>query len=545
MNTHTSLFLFILTNFLLELVFSDYKDFLNYYRGNKINSNKEKQIVGSIPNNCQCDIDPESCQYLCSCDDNCPQGIALSWKERNENTYEKENNRTYSDRCIDKNLLFKYNIRRGLNMENQTEDISKYEKRNIENFCYSIDNSKKTTSNIQSLSALDKYVNKKVDILNNIVAYLMGNENNDQAINVNKETNNALKYIKITSPKGLFKNEDGYFSLYSGSSCRNSKNVEAFIPENYSCLIDKDKIVGEDSLKDIKLGEEEIDCGIENRYFVKNKLLQHKHKPPSNKCQYNILEIEFVIQIELYQYKIINCSINYVCDDSNKNQDYKFKNSIIFTSTYNNIAYKYSGYGGYLNDFPLKICDKNNIVYNEYYIVGKKDNGDCRYNDDMFDYLYNNDLPFYFNKNYTYLCTKGDYQIEDTTLYKKIDNINKIARYGSSSYQNINNKDDWIEVQEPNKSNDNNKNIILMKIKIRTKKIGKYSHKYIYDVNTTVYYDKSVSTDSYMFKLQYFDNSPNEEDSETIYNKLPPYPTFVPKIPDDILDPLINSDVDK
>ena len=86
-----------------------------------------------------------------------------------------------------------------------------------------------------------------------------------------------------------------------------------------------------------------------------------------------------------------------------------------------------------------------------------------------------------------------------------------------------------------------------MNISIRTKKIGKYSHKYISNATMEVYYDgnENDKKDTYMFKLQYIDYSLNEEDSETIYNKLPPYPTFVPKIPDDILDPLINSDVDK
>ena len=384
MNTHTSLFLFILINFLLELVFSNYKDYLNYYRGNKINSNKEKQIVGSIPNNCQCDIDPESCQYLCSCDDNCPQGIALSWKERNENTYEKENNRTYSDRCIDKNLLFKFNVRRGLTMENQTEDISKYEKRNIENFCYSIDNSKKTTNNIQSLGEIENYQKNKGQILNNIIAYLIGNENiiqgsndnNNDNNNGNEETKNTLKYIKIPISSGPF-NDNGFFILYSGSGCDNKEKVEYFIPSNYSCLQTPSE-VDYNSLKSIQF-EEEKKCQIQQEYIIDNDgLLNYKSIKDSCKDNNNILEVEFVLKMISYK-KISNCYINIVCNNPSNPINSIFKNSIIFSpNDSNNISYRYSGYGGYLNDYPLKITDNKN-VYNEFYIVGKYTNGDCRY----------------------------------------------------------------------------------------------------------------------------------------------------------------------
>jgi len=559
MNTHISLFLFILTNFIFELVFSDYQQQLQNYRGNEIYSGKEDTIMGNLPNYCQCDIEPNSCQYLCSCDDNCPENIALSWKERNQYTNEKEDNKTYSDRCIDKHLLFKLNIRRGLRMEIQTEDISKYENRTIENFCYSIDNSKKSTNNIQSLGEIENYQKNKGTILNNIVAYLIGNENNIQGgndndnDNGNEETKNTLKYIKSSSSSGPFY-DNGFFTLYSGSKCDNKERVEYFIPRNYSCLQAPSEVTYKSISNGIQIGDKN-NCEIKDRYIVnEDGLLNYKSNDVNCGDNYNILEVEFVLKMASYQ-NISYCYINIVCKSNTNPINSKFKNSIIFShsDSIHNISYRYSGYGGYLNDYPLKITD-NNFVYNEFYIVGRYTNGDCRYFDtqkeeEINNYLYYYDLPIYFNKNYAYLC-KNDKKksIYDTILFKKVNKIEKIAKYGASSYNNINNSEDWISVQKYNKSNDDKYNsTILMNITIRTKKIGKYSHKYISNVTMEVYYDDNDNEKkgTYMFKLQYIDYSLNEEDSETIYNKSPPYPTFVPKIPDDILDPLINSDVDK
>ena len=189
----------------------------------------------------------------------------------------------------------------------------------------------------------------------------------------------------------------------------------------------------------------------------------------------------------------------------------------------------------------MKICDDNNLVYNEYYIIGRDKNGKCRTGDDINNYLYYYDIPSIFNKNYIYSCQKEESNIllTESTLYKKIMNIQKLGKYGSSSYTNLNDKNDWLELDKNKISNVNDRdNTITMKFFIGTKKEGIYSHKYIDSIDIS---SSEKSQDNH-FKLEilYYDL---EEDP--IYNKEPDIPTFVPRIPSDILDPLLYSEVDK
>jgi hypothetical protein len=153
-----------------------------------------------------------------------------------------------------------------------------------------------------------------------------------------------------------------------------------------------------------------------------------------------------------------------------------------------------------------------------------------------------------FNEDYTYSCklSPTNISVKDTILYKKIIGITKVAKYGSSDYSNIDNED-WIAVNTDNVKSitvENNKHyVIKMNIKFKTEqKKGFYSHKYINDVSFSI--DKPSCGDDCLVKLEikFFGD---DESNDTKYKKKPDIPFFIPNIPDDILDPFINPDVDK
>jgi hypothetical protein len=83
-----------------------------------------------------------------------------------------------------------------------------------------------------------------------------------------------------------------------------------------------------------------------------------------------------------------------------------------------------------------------------------------------------------------------------------------------------------------------------MNIKFKTdQKKGFYSHKYIDDVSFKT--DKpDCNNGNCLVKLE-IKFSGDDESNDTKYKKIPDIPFFIPNIPDDILDPLINPDVDK
>ena len=82
-----------------------------------------------------------------------------------------------------------------------------------------------------------------------------------------------------------------------------------------------------------------------------------------------------------------------------------------------------------------------------------------------------------------------------------------------------------------------------MNIYIKTKKIGFYSHKYIDSVEITGF-KESNKEGIFQFKVKFYDLS-GDNSNEQIYANKPDYPAFIPRIPGDILDPMIYSDVDK
>ena len=241
------------------------------------------------------------------------------------------------------------------------------------------------------------------------------------------------------------------------------------------------------------------------------------------------------------------CSINLVKKGLTDEQNFNFKNSVIFSKDNNNnisVPYRYSGTNGYINGFPLKILSNvndNNVIFNEFYIVGRRENGNCRIitdsNENVNSYLYDKDKPLLFNQDSSYKCNLNGNSISNTILYLKLNNIRKIAKYGDSTFGQINDDNYWVNID--NRMNvDNNENTkIKMNIYLGTKKIGVNSNKYVYKVilENTKGNNSTLSLD-----IKYYDL-----DKKSEYEEKPDYPTFIPSMPADLLDPLIYSQVDK
>lgn len=522
-----------------EILSNDVED---YYYGNQISDDENAE-----ENDCPCDMKKGFCDNLCCCDTDCDESEIEHWRSQTKCIDEKDAVGIFADRCIDKNLVYRFNKRRGLKRENQTEDIiSKKEDTTILNYCFSIDNSGKMTKNIKNLEAYFtengiEYNEEKIKIIGDLIynkEFVKENDVNDLGEQSDINIQRYIRFDSNVTEKELFKKSE-FFSLYSTSSCQNSKNVEIFKAENYSCINDYSKLnVKEIDLKNIKFESSNGNCTIEKRYFIKEGLLDVKNQQEEKCTEKTIVEIEFLLFIENTEIK--DCSINIVCtEDAIQNNLAIFKNSVIFTNKANYIPYRYSGNGGYLNNFPLKIySEKQKKVYNEFFIVGRDKNGNCRNDDDIYNYLYNFDKPIYFKQDFSYSCNNNNYKITDTTLYKKITEVGKIAKYGSSSYNNINNSD-WISVNTNDiKENDN---YVIMNIYIRkAKNLGFYTPKYIYNVSIK---SDNNGGNSYKFEIKFIDL--DDENNESKYNKEPDTPLFIPNIPDDILDPLFYSDVDK
>ena len=370
MKKFISTFLFLFLIFIIEFSFYNSDNFEDYYRGKEENTESSSETdTNNNQVDCICDTDPFSCDYLCCCDNNCPNEAIEDWRKHLKCIDEKDTVGIFADRCIDKNLVVQSNKRRGLKIEEQTEDISKYE-RTIINLCYSMDNSGKMKKKITTLNDLGKdkykeynefgkikdviyqqYINEK--ILKNF------NEKSGQSSNPNGQAENVKNYLEIS-----YNNEDiankfkfiknNYFSLFSGSSCYNLNNVEILKSENYSCYINE--AMFENSLENIKIGDS--NCEILNIYDLdKDTGLLNTQNPNTNKfpkVTSRIREVEFILKLNEQDYsKIGECKINYVWEN-NDAKGYIFKNSVIF-SLNEKAPYRYSGQGGYINNSPLKI----------------------------------------------------------------------------------------------------------------------------------------------------------------------------------------------
>ena len=529
---HLFLLFFILIKF--EILCSSVED---YYFGKSISTDNKNE--NAEENDCPCDMKTGICDYLCCCDTDCDESEIEHWINQTKCIDQKDSIGIFADRCIDKNLVFRISKRRGLKIDNQTEDISRKEGTTILNYCFSMDNSGKMTKNITSIKEYFtengiEYNEEKIKMIGDLIySNEFKNENDTNQIN-NQDENNYQKYIKFDPDmEGAYFRNSEYFSLYSSSSCQNSKNVEIFKSENYSCMNNGKLHLTEEQLMRIKFANND-NCSIRKRYFIEDGGLLNINNQIScdNKA---IVEVEFLLFIE--NTEIEDCSINIVCTNQNINI---FKNSVIFTQRQNQIPYRYSGNGGYLNNFPLKIYSANkNKVYNEFFIVGRNLNGDCRYGNDIYNYLYNIDKPIYFKQDYSYSCRIGNSETKSTILYKKISEIGKVAKYGSSTYSNIDNNPDWINVDTSNIRD--GENYVIMNIYIKKAKgLGFYAPKYINSISI-----KSSFINEAIFKLDIKFIDLDEETNESKYNKEPETPLFIPRIPEDILDPLFYSDVDK
>ena len=529
------------------------EDFFNKKASTEESSEKE--------NNCLCDIESDACNYLCCCDTKCNETSVNFWRSRSKCIDEKDTVGIFSDRCIDKHLLIEFEKhkdkkyrRRGLEKIKATEDISNSVE-TLDNFCFSMDNSDKMKKEIKPMNIDINKLKQNDQNANSAGTHNSGNHRiSYKYLSINKDKNlnkknNALRAndeintgINITNENNVFIS-DGSFSLYSGSICSNNNKVERMINVNYSCSMPQEEnknIIKALNNVNIEIGVN-IFCPIENIYRIKNGLLSFESD--KNKFIYDnetVTEVEFCI--ELYNYDDIkNCSVNAVTmtTDNNKNNSI-FKNSVIFTQNLN-VPYRYSGVNGYLNNMPLKIFN-GDYVFNEFYIVGRDENGLCRNDNNLYDYLYFYDKPILFNQNYSYSCSLNISSISslsEMTLIKKLEKINKVARYGNSNYKKINNETLWRNIDKSglNTSNTNN-TLVKMNIYLGTRKIGIYSYKYIYKVILkNVYQSKN---DTLTLDINFYDLDKKQD-----YQETPELPAFIPSMPGDLLDPLIYSNVDK
>ena len=539
-------FLLIIFIFIVNLSFFVCGNTLmDYFSGEEITENTEGEFQEQ--NNCLCDTDPKICDEYCCCDEECPKKAIEDWRDYAKCIDEKDTVLNFADRCIDQNLVFRYNKQRGLRNSTQTEDIIGKDG-TINNYCYSMDNARKeisdSTSSTNDTERSNK-ISKKID-------ELFFNDNNEYSENEESDGTNGITIKNKKSTRSLDDDnllfiKSGKFSLFSGVICSNTKNVEFLVPENHTCLKERD-----DKIKDFLNKRDDIILEVDDKEYTFKEIKSYEYnsnglldvsitKDYTNaKC---ILEVEFVVNLKQTGEGFIN--IVFTNTDISIKNYYTFKNSIFFTNT-EKLPYRYSGNGGYINGFPLKIyysdiSDKDALkIFNEFYIVGREKDGKCRFDNDVNNYLYYYDAPILFNKNFTYSCKKNDQNkiLHDTTLFKKIRNIRKVAKYGSSSYKSIDNTPDWINITVNPKSFPDDCNTISMNIFIGTNVTGIYSHKYVYDVDISC--KEKGNTENFKLEVLYFDLEANH-----IYDKEPDIPTFVPRIPDDLLDPLFYSEVDK
>lgn len=533
---------------------------LDYYGGQKYSQSEKTSNTdyNAGDEDCFCDSS-NSCDEFCCCDNDCLEDAKKYWRARSKCIDKQDSVGIFADRCIDSNLVFRKNKRRGLKYENQTEDvITKHSKTEITNYCFSMDNSGKMKKKIESLNQLNN-ININETLLETIAEFVYKKEfpenNNDGKEKASNSNETINKYIELSNDTiNIFK-KSNYFSLFSGTNCENRNNVEFFNPVNYTCLIDNNNmnnIINEANLDKILIKNNEtseINCHLFKAYHIdENGLLNINSSNKS--CNNNIVEVEFLIKMNSKMLEVNDCLYNIICSNNSKTK-YLFKNSIKFiqqnySGNLSYLPYRYSGNGGYLKNYPLKISfinSSNNIVTpNEFFVVGRDHDGNCRTDNDISDYLYGSDIPIYFKQDFSYSCYLNNTRIKDTTLYKKINNITSIGKYGSSSYKN-NNSTYWEKISQQN--NTNNTTSIIMNVYIGTNKIGLHKYKYIFKTHIAfpeVLY--SEKNDTLLFKVNYIDLE-DDEDNESKYKKKPSPPIFIPKLPEDFLDPLIESKVDK
>jgi len=536
----------------------------DYYNGDK-NDGSSNGGEDLEDNDCLCDINPSQCDFHCCCDENCPNDAIEDWENHSKCINEQNTPRLSDDKCVDINLFptWYYNSskeypRRGIHLEKQTEDIPK-KSAVITNLCFSIDNSK--SNDIKTLDDLEKYGYKNIDKLYDDIFdlyiepyFIKSNKDASQTGTASTlrrtSTDDGIKGIKINNENEIHKDffvKNGKFSLLSGTNCEGRDIVEKWSPKNYSCLMNKDNSIKYNYFSKVEINGFKCNVDDDGRFYIDNNDLLKKNE---NTNDLIVRQVEFILNIDDKSSDINNCIINVVeYGIPNDIKNFLFKNTVVFTKD-NNIPYRYSGNIGYLNGYPLKIYIKSkNKVYNDFYIVGRESNGNCRTNGDILDYLFFSDKPLLFNQDYTYSCILQDNtKLKDTILYQKLNNIEFVAKYGSSDYNKVDGNEDWIKVIkthfEESFVNEHKKYNIEMNIKFKTdKKKGFYSHRYINDVSIIINKEQEECT-TCVAKLE-IKFSGDDESNDSRYKNIPDTPFFIPNIPDDILDPFINPDVDK
>lgn len=491
-------------------------------------------------NECICDINRYYCNYLCCCDKKCDNYYKDEWNKRNKCINKKDTISIFADRCIDKNLLYNFTNSRGLHQENETEDIS-INNKTIDNYCFSIDNFDKERKEAKKLNnyTQEQIFNATIKIApkkknSNLKMKNKFRRTSDKSINNDNEfyydQNSKISIINYTAF-----NINDKFALYRGDNCAQMQEVKILNNINYTCSMNKSGNL----IKNITNAINE-DSHEKKIYTVdSNRLLSVNNERNKNITNDEvILEIEFILKSNISNIKeISDYSINIVKINKNYtiNDTFTFKNSVIFSNNATKIPYRKSGTISYIPGSPLKVS-RDDKIYNEFYIIGKYGNGSCRTDDNLDDYLYFDDKPILYNQDYYYSCkyNNSENNLENFSLIKKLNKDLKVGKYGNSYY----NIKDWIKVENKTLNlTDINKTLIKMDIYLCGKTVGIVKYKYI--CNVTLKNENNTENNTLSLKINYYD------EEEKIYEKIPDFPAFVPSMPDDLLDPLIYSNVDK
>ena len=531
------------------------QNIIDYQNGRSIDDVNVKSHTPT--ENCNCDL-TDSCDYLCCCDKDCVDEARDYWEKHLTCIDEKDSVGIFADRCIDENLIWSYNERRGLKRDIQTEDVKKKENAVIYNWCFSIDNNgnenleqpedveKDFGINYNEAIIFEDYFEKKI---------LKHYFKSDYTANKNNNNNNYNKKLIRSNGKIFSDNEN--FMLFSGADCSLTKTVEISKSVNASCIMSNQSY--HQYFDNIDLDNyafnNEINCTCWKTYNIVDSYLD----PNGKEClgiidkSYKILEIEFILEMAQSGNSVTKCRINKVISNDNIDGDINFKNSVKFVNSnfgWDKLPYRYSGNVGYLNNLPLKIYfenDNQSLISNEFFLVGKASNYTCRNKekDNFLKYLYNIDKPLLFGEEYSYSCNYNGMSMNDTTLYRKIKSIIKIGRYGSSYH--INSKDWVYEDSNLNNCKDyentsGNNIIITMEIRVTNIALKNNAYKTISGFKITCTKDEKKIDNLLTFKIKY--RYITEENNDK-FKEEPKIPHFIPKLPSDLLDPLKTSDVKK
>ena len=539
---HLLLFLlFTCSSFQTEITYDDY---INYINGKEINSSNDLNYNYSYADrNCDCDLTQNSCDYLCCCDDDCDDEWKEYWRNHLSCIDEKDSIGIFADRCIDKNLIWKNNDRRGLKKYNQTEDIKK-QSNTLINFCFSIDNSNK-----KPLKTLD---NLTKDFGIKFKPEIVFTEYFEQKLLKEFFNNNIKNNKELILSNGTNFAKNGYFMLYSGIYCSLLKTVEIGKTVSASCKMRNDfeisnvtNFTGDIILKN---GDNKsVQCTHWKTYEKDEKgfLLPNASKSTDWNTSYRVLEVEFILQTGNGT-NIQKCYYNRVVSMFDTKNE--FKNSVKFIEYDLNgkqkLQFRYRGDKGYLNSSPLKIIinTSNELsMSNEFLLIGRDNENNCRDDNDYLKHLYNKDKPLLFGEKIIYYCNYKNSQINQTTLYKKIFSIKSLGKHGSSifPYTNGNN---WVNCDRDKKScKRENKENIIIKMQITTENIvGINNETTITGCNLFCENDTSKNGGLLIFQTEYI-----TKDYEDVFTKIPQRPHFIPRLPSDLLNPLITSNVTK